>query len=248
MKKLFLFLVVASLLVYCSLAQASTIGAHSGATDPESEGWVFEPGGGTTTVQGVTDELQAWQIQCSAGAQGRYLYGSDAATLGDSSGWTLTGVVKVNSTSGNIDDCQIGVLDSTSWWALHLTESGIHTWNSGFGYSNTISTIDPTDGYHVYQIIYDPSTDKVGLYVDGALSGTQGRSNVPSGYGIYRGQFGDNNGLGATDAQWGAVLFETGQTVYSSVGDVPGVVVPEPSTLAMFAAGLFALALVWRKR
>jgi len=248
MKHFSMMMFVVSLIAFGSLAQAAVIGVHSADLDPTDEGWVLDAAGGDPAVGPGADELLYRQIVAEA-EQGRYLYNTDAASLSDPSGWTLTGVVKLND-AAYINDCNIAVLDSASWWTINLTTSGAHTWNTAFAYESTLSTLDPTDGYHIYQIQYNPGGDAVNYYIDGTFVGGQARGNVPSGYGIYRAEFGDSNGLtNTTDSQWASVVLETGQITYSNVNEVPGVVVPEPSTLVMLVLGSLALGLgYFRKR
>jgi hypothetical protein len=224
-------------------AHAALIASHSGSTDPTTEGWILDSYG-AYSVSGGADEEAHWYINDANSSKARYLYNLDSTILGDSSGWTMTARVKVNSANW-VDGAKLGVLDSTSWWQINLCADptgymGAYAWNSTHGFGSQLSPVNPSLAYHTYQIVYNAVGDAADYYMDGTFLGGALRSSVPPGYGIYRAEWGDGSdgAIGADSSRWSFVSFETGQHV-----------VPEPSMITLLVVGLLSLlAYAWRKR
>lgn len=219
--------------------QAAPLAEHSGSTDPVTEGWVFNDYNGGTGVQSSGVDTEAhWNIHRDAGAAGRYIYDLAPSSFTDPTGWTATARAKA-VTSANIDDAAFGVFDGTSRWGIHLFASGAWSQTPSWGLGAQLSTDDATAAYHTYQMYFDPAGDggngTVDYYSDGNYIGTSKRTDVPALGGVYRIDFGDNNGGGESESKWSSVSFEVGNHV-----------IPEPTSLAIGLAA--SMLLVCRRR
>lgn len=224
---------------------------HVGNADPATEGWTFDDfNNGTGTQSAGVDSEKYWRIQRDAGAAGRYLHSLNESHLDDSSGWTMTARVKVNIADW-INDCELAVMDGTSYWSLNLaadTEGymGAYTLNSSYGVDSALSTLDPSLDYHTYQIIFDPLSDAVTYYIDGEAIGGQARTDVGGCWDIMRAQFGDTNGLNASDSQWSYVSFEIGQNIWKpDPGDANGDGKVDERDAAALAKNWLASGAIW---
>lgn len=231
MKRIMIMAAVASLLVCCVPAGAEVFLLHEGLNDPLTEGgWTFDDfNTGVNDPQqhgsatGGTDTEDYWRIQREAPAAGRYLGVLDAGKMGQPDGWTLTARVKVND-AWWVSMCEIGVLDSTSWWAINLCADeygymGAYAYNKSLGFGPQLASLDPSADYHTYQIIYNPrlGIDGVMYVIDDVIVGSQTRSDVSIGYGLYRVQWGSGGSVDV-DTQWSYVKWETGSFM-PPVGD-----------------------------
>ena len=229
-----------------------TTGTHiaaSGNGDPEafqqtdvdsSGGYRLNDSGGDPTGyvaavegdEGWTATIQAKLIACGrVCGQFRLQDGSGATATGGNAfeiqfwdgtdfGWPNPGVFYKSDTSNYYDGVRIGAA-----WG----EPG---------------AIDPTDGFHTYQISMDAggtaasvdnTDDRISIYVDGVLQvGPLPRSNFASGgeYEFLIGRTGGANPPMTSTIQYANFSLETGHI---------GAIIPEPSTLMLLASGLLGL-------
>lgn len=222
-------------------AQAVVVLNHTGTNDPDTEGWSgFNTGLAGNVVAGDTDEEAHWGVfrAASNGATG-YSGNVAAASFTDPSGWTATWRVKAIETA-DLLGVALAVADGQDNWMFVLADgdeglaNGIHQFQDGSGTAQ-ISSIDPTDGYHWYQMLYNPGTDDVSAYIDGSFVTTLTRASAPN-LALERIQFGGlQSGIGEADAHYAFAQLETGHRI-----------VPEPASFALIGIG--GLMLLKRRR
>ncbi|MDY0165345.1 MAG: PEP-CTERM sorting domain-containing protein [Thermoguttaceae bacterium] len=222
-------------------AVTGTVLQHVGRNDPVvDEGWTLDTNntGAGFQVSPGSDGRPSWRIEQAAGYRANYqrALGNDS-NFAHPEGWTMTAVAKLN-TSAEMFNNTFWADDGQNAWSMSLVDgngslaAGVYAAGPGLA-PVRLSDVDPTEGFRLYQMIFDPAGGGlVTYYVDGRAVGALAPGEVFSlSSELYRIGFGDNNsGGGASDAQWALVRFETGQHY-----------IPEPSSavLAMFGVAFF---------
>ena len=202
---------------------------HRGNNHPATEGWTLYNGGAGTTEGPVTSDpvegLDAWNI-------------SDTSTLGGSTrpyvitptteqmdraaeaGWVLSARVRVIGSPDNPDSSiyaeyasNVDSLDRRFYMNLGSDANGDPIVALAGGPSVTLSGWG--DGYHLYELKYDPTAGSAGLFVDGIeqVSDYAGIGNV----GLARVMWGANQSNSTGTANYNYVLFRN-----SFIETIPG--------------------------
>ena len=226
---------VVCLLVLTSVAGAETIIEHLDNIDPATEGWAKDATGSYTAAANAGPPLN-WKITCGTTTSCRYRYrateGLEEADFQDPTGWTSTVRMQFNES-----DCtQVwNTLKNGSWyvgwgWDDDVDDdpltvdpdifiNGMATGLFGLG-----GAIDPTDGFHYYQMIYDPTADEVTWYLDGSSVHSAASSELASTSGLEY-YFGDSNSQTdspPSESQFALARLETGQHVIDPGEPIPG--------------------------
>lgn len=176
---------------------ADDVGArHVGAADPTTEGWARTASAAIVTTAPDTTIEPAWSM--SQGVTGT-LYYSKAMTVGQfrrAEGWTGTWRAKVLA-SDDVNQTIFQIVDGSDIWVIHAIdgtgarEKGIYKLlQDGTSYTK-LGNVDPTDGFHTYQIVYDPASSSVSYHVDGLVLSRQTRAEATNNATL-RVMFGDN--------------------------------------------------------
>ena len=234
-------LAVAVMLVGAGDVWATPLITHSGATNPELEGWTYLPSENpaNTVYPILGDEgFDAWVIDDVAKNSIEYHFYPSGTQLAEaeSQGWRMTARIKVGNTPDSVDNGVVFYyISETHQFAVNLgsDSSGdpmVLLGNSThFGPATTLDGLG--GGYHLYEMEYDPGTAEVSLAVDGqpVLSGHDGwaLSQTPRAAFL-------SGGVATGEGRWNFVKFE---------------IIPEPSSIILLATGaLGLLACGWRKR
>ncbi len=231
-----------------SAAVISSYNATSGA--PGTQGWT--PNGGVLSGALINDGgVSAWQMtgdNCCG-----YWYDtltSQQWSSAFSNGWSLRGIARsptassstgyifldVPGTLANRFDISFG-FDGTNGWV------GLSMWSdsSNPALKHTFSG----NAYHLFDMRYDPATQRAGLWVDGiqVLSGYTGHTLFRESHGPAFGVTGNT-----VPANFSCVQFTVNDGTSSDGCGVTtagggGGAVPEPSTFVLTAAALIALRL-----
>jgi hypothetical protein len=233
--------------------QADIIAQHIGGADPTLEGFAQNLG---TAGNAIDDNgTAAWEINSG---KTRYIAGlssTQAATLA-SSKWEMSGTFR--DAIIPYDNVQVGIYMELSYGSGDSAKSYAITVGSRqnsptevevmAGQVTDLNTGACTgimnvgafgDGYHTYKIAKeDAASDNVKFYVDGGwqatFAPTTGAGTISGLNRFVWGASASDVSMNA-DARWSAVSLTT--------------TVPEPSTVALLATGLFGLlAYAWRKR
>jgi PEP-CTERM motif len=233
-------------------ARADLIGMHSGTTDPLTEGFTTFSFGSGSSEGPIPNDLgkPAWSIAGSA-QDSQFAYRTGALTAAQqaeiaATGFVLTAVARavqglspaydsinhVVIAEANIDtgvrrfDLGLGLTSGGDTVAVLATSVD----NGGPGFS--VREPGPTytlsgSGWHTYQLVYNPTTQLVDLFVDGTDR--------------IQGYAGDTSFVGNTGLNW--AVSSGGQGDFNLVEAETGTlsVVPEPSTMILGGAG----ALLW---
>jgi hypothetical protein len=231
---------------------------HQGATNPTTEGFTLWPFNGGISSGGILNDmgLPAWSITSTAPGSQQALYlgsfTSDQQTaLQTTQGFTMS--LEARAVSGPVYsgpsnepivagivgfgsvryDLELG-LDANGNTVALLASNVITNADGSFSIPGVSVTLSG-NGYHLYQLAYNPTTQKADLFIDGVdrIQGYQGHSDNPfTGF-----LFG---ALNHGTANFNLAKLETGFDV---------VTIPEPSSLLM--GSLSALTLlgcsVWRR-
>ena len=265
-----LFVLVLVSLVGVNTANALVVAEFvaDGATPPNSQGWLqFAPVTGSHIAASGGDPI-AWQ-HTDSGSGGYRVNNSTAnyvSVMEGADGWTLTieskllacarncATVRVQDGGGAAystialdfwDGGDFGDGDAGAFYSALGQGAGVGTrLGAAFG---TSGDIDPTDGFHTYQIVMDAkgtdfatdsTDDRISIYVDGALqAGPLARTAFPDG-GEYETLIGRTGGgsEGTSTIQYANFKLESGS-----------IVIPEPSALVLLTLGLLGL-LGYRRR
>ncbi|MBP7933542.1 MAG: hypothetical protein KA354_02735 [Phycisphaerae bacterium] len=224
--------------------QAGIIAQHLGASDPLTEGFTTPNAGGS-----ISDEAEpSWRIVGPASSLNRYRFATLETDWRDPAGWT--GTVRVKAVGSADWDSEglprVGAefRTDTHLWAIKvsagdgaLTKGLYNAAADTFGPVLISAAVDPTDGFHTYQIYYNPAIDSGEYYIDGTWVGTVPSSLVPA--------------LNLNELQWGASTSAGGEgnASYSIVQLETGKnIVPEPVSIVTLLAGLAATTLRPRRR
>lgn len=211
---------------------------HSGKRHPIlDEGWTEAAAGGYAGGPG-NEGLDYWVIH--ANDRSRLAYRANEAggqvtpaDFSDPAGWTLTATLRTIR-APDAFTALVYVMDGKDLWGLHIVardaagERGVYRTPVGltqFQPEDLLYDLDPSDGYHTYQILYDPAGDggdgSVSYYVDGTLIGTDIRANVYD-LSVYQVQWGDDSTggelfgtYGPSESRYAFVRFEIGQHVHA---------------------------------
>ena len=191
-------------------APAQVVAVHQGANDPQTEGFVLVTDGTASTGAVMGDGgFDAWQL----GSTGlvRYMTGDlSAAQKADAlaNGWKITlrarvagapdqrGLVTSNleNVGGRRFDINVG-LDANGDTFVRLNDN-IITNPQLEGVGSTFTLIGAGDGYHLYELVYDPDLQTADLFVDGVerISDYPGHTNFVRALGFYMGTYGSHIG------------------------------------------------------
>jgi len=229
----------------CGVTLGGPVLLHYGATNPELEGWEPDPGIGTgvTTVAPILNDggYDAWFVSDNAasvnGSSDGYWGSLTPAqkAVADTWGWRFRSRLRVaNAPDTGLGSVAIYYFDGITQWLLDF-ESGpageqIVTAVSGTGFSG-ISFNTGSPGYHLYEMVYDPTSGTTDVLVDGIerIWNWTGISNP-----IQTGRF----KFGSASSP------DSGQGNYNTVEFS---VVPIPSSFLLVATGGLSILLARRK-
>jgi hypothetical protein len=233
---------------------ATLVLQHDGQADPASEGFTLQAFGAVSSGAPVASDLglPAWNITGSArSSQLVYLSGalsnSEKAMMA-AHGFTLTAIMRpiqglapvytaaqpvvIASANVNIDsrryELDLGLSASGDIVAVlpsSQDNNGPGASTRSFGQSVTV-----TNGYHTYALTFDPVAQSADLWVDGI--------DLLQGYSGYTAGFIKDDGL----------HFAAGSGGEGNFNQVTLTSVPEPSTIALAAAGLAAIGFLRLRR
>lgn len=223
---------------------------HVGRNDPLTEGWTgpgvvgsgqVGPGGRESTPGVGGAGFDYWQVVDPSDGAPNYTALLGAA-VSQPEGWTATGVIRV---AGTVSDAlwpvSLAVRDGQSFWNLTLDDGGAYTEgvydNVGLN-RNLVKAMDVDTDYHIYQMLYDPTTETVDVYVDGEYVATRTRAQQNGSTAAPALQFGSFATAFYGAANYSFVAFEPGHHVYS---DITAFAVPEPSTFLLLSLGLVTM-------
>jgi len=236
-----------SICLVCALWPVASYGtiiiSHVGSADPATEGWVA-PVSGCVVVGPVYNDrgLDAWSVNDTSTVSGSgtavYRFVPSAAVISAvlSGGWKLSAQLRVVNAPENPDRASfVDFIDGATRWRMDfgadtsgdpivLLQDGVD--ENGNDTGTPFTLVGGGNGYHLYQLIYDPASATVDLFVDGSerVSNFAGMTTA-----ITRIAFGAGQ-----EAQTGNVNFNLVQLI------------PEPATLSLLALG--GLAMMRRRR
>jgi hypothetical protein len=256
--RVFLSLAVSLAVVFlvATTSQAGVFFEHVGDADPLAEGFTRGGNAGVNFANPASPGVPAnWQLTQNVnyrdftGATGDGALSDIDDVFSDPTGWTYTMTVKTNlATTPFVADIHLrdtsfsSAVGNRSFNLTMISASGGSP-DLGLHYQDLnstwvqIGTVDPTDGFHTYQIVLDPkgtplADDNEALfYVDGNLEATVAITQLKSSGSITN--YWGSGSIAASDSQWSHVRLETGQH--------PVAPVPEPSTMMLFGTALIGL-------
>jgi hypothetical protein len=177
---------VSILFLLVAIAHAEIVVLHQGSKDPHSEDWTkYRPFLDVGTFP-VTNDLglgiDAWSVEDKKGFgppghDGLYGVFLNKGQLkrAETRGWRFSVFMRiVKATLGKDNDSIIsGVVDSTHSYVMQFgrTRDGkpIVRIITGENKGPMIEVDDPKNGYHLYELSYDPRTKSTTLFIDGVL-------------------------------------------------------------------------------
>jgi len=238
------FVLSLALGVVATTSQAAVFLEHIGDLDPKlDEGFTHGANSGNNIANPASDGAPAnWQITSNVnyfddpGVSGDMTLSDIDDVFSDPTGWTYTMTVKTNfaetpfhaamhlSDTSSSSGAGNRRFDLTMISASVKNVPGI---GEGLFYLAPggpagawvqLGTVDPTDGFHTYQIVLNPNgagpaDNEVLYYVDGLLEATVPITGLKSSESPtnYWGQASGAASAGASDSQWALVRLETGQ-------------------------------------
>ncbi len=251
---------ILALLLFASASQADLL--HTGDNDPADEGWTLGPGAATAGFADATGKPN-WRHTYGSGSNFYRIIGTHPANGSspieqlylDPSGWTATAEIHLLE-GAHLQEAAFVAQDATNHFHIHLydglgvTPKGAYAyWQKGIFADNAvqIGTVDPTDGFHTYQIVVDPGTDTghifneaeglagrnddiISYYIDGVKELEVARATLPPTFDraeMIFGRFGGaanpgGNAAASTDFLNALIRLEPGMHPIDPVGPIPG--------------------------
>ena len=213
--------------------EPAAIFEHVGDADPVTEGYTDGLSGSSAALADAGPPAN-WRMLSPSGSAGTYGFASTPefeATLIDPIGWTFSMTVKLNE-GDSVYESSIRIRDASNRLEMHLIDgsgglpAGVYYTNPAgtIDVGSLISSIDPTSGFHTYQMIKNPNgagtvDDEISFYVNGGHALTLLQSSMYGAGGAAQHFFGTATGAGGdtVDQQYSLVRFETGMNVVSNV-------------------------------
>ncbi len=205
----------------CGLILAFAIGAssaeaagrevfsHRGAANPQPT-WGITPGDSTSNIglsAVITGPLPAWKVSDLAGGIFRYERIPSANDLADGTahGWRVLVVLNLPLINDPIDAATIvEFADGSKRFALEFgTDPNGNPIVGFFGSAGTRVNV-PEDGFHTYEMIYNPDTSAAQLWIDG----TPHTSYTGLNGSLTRFNFGSGSSSGQGVGEWNEVRWE----------------------------------------
>ena len=225
-------------------ADATVIALHENAQDPEAEGWTKrELGNGISTFPVIDDMglgVDAWAINdVASDDEGGYEVPLTAQDISNATtlGWKLSARLRV-----------VEVADPSDYTSVHVVlDFGESIFAMGFNHEDDGSPLinvggedtpivvdldDLDDGYHLYELAFDPAWDEVRLFVNGEVraSGISADESFDVESTI---SVGSTHTFGTGHAHYNLVKFE---------------IVPEPSSPVSTFLGVVGLSSLGRRK
>jgi hypothetical protein len=220
-----------------ALANGTQIALHEGSNDPETEGWTRERSFSNVDTFPISNDLgsgiDAWAVYDNGFSDGYYQYNltPEQGALASTFGWKLTTTIRV------VDFVELSPTDSATKVGFGSYDLKFGALSDGtpqvsvYGISDILTLNGLDSGYHLYELVFDPSENNADLFVNGYLQAsdlisttTASPANVMFGSTVGNGE----GGVGAT-----------GRANYSLVNLQA---VPEPNSIVLVIAGLLAAA------
>jgi hypothetical protein len=175
-RPVYIVLATTGLLTFGLAAQAAVVFEHVGANDPENEGWTRKGTPGFADATGKPN----WRQQYESGSNIYRIVGTlnnDGSTpieiaYEDPSGWTATADIQLLAGAEDGDAIFVAQ-DGSNHFHIRLydgqgtTPAGAYAWWQSAIEQVQIGTVDPTDGFHTYQIVLDPGADTSNTSITG---------------------------------------------------------------------------------
>ncbi|MBP7933541.1 MAG: hypothetical protein KA354_02730 [Phycisphaerae bacterium] len=194
--------------VFRLAVQDDLVVRHVGQNNPIDEGWSLGTNAAVYDVGKGTEGEDHWYMQVVAGRFLNYARALSAVDLQSPLGWTATWRAQVVE-SGDIWQAHMMVEDGSDIWVIHAVDgtgtlpAGAYIMRSDFS-PVRVGDLDPRDGFHSYQIVYDPTSGTASYYLDGKVVAWQSRDDAPNATaGSRRIVVGDNSSGGpASNSRW----------------------------------------------
>ena len=243
------FILLCQTLVFVSLSNGTQIASHAGSNDPETEGWTkyrsFTNVATFPVVNDLGSGINAWAVDDNGNLDGFYGrdFTSQQITDAFADGWKMSTSLRVVDfrqfeSGGSAIDVQLSIP-----FRVFGLRFGHESDGSPLvivqGEPGVLDLDDLDSGYHLYELVYNPLSDKASFYVDGVLR----LSDIAGGTGLadpeanllFGTRLANGEGDGQGQGNYSSVLF----TIISEPSAVP-----EPSTFALAALGLLGLGCV----